>query len=170
VATSNSAATQTRQIGKLTVAITPEGARFTRVFDAPRRLVWEALSKPEHYSHWWGVASQKIVSCEMDFRPGGKWRIVTSGDDGVENAFRGEFRDIAAPERLVQTFEFEGMPGSVMVDSWNLIERDGKTVLDATSRLESGSVEDVQAMLEAGMLDGAAETYDRLEVYALTLA
>jgi uncharacterized protein YndB with AHSA1/START domain len=168
-ATSSDSST-TRQIGKLTVTVTPEGAEFERVFDAPRRLVWEALSKPEHYPRWWGLRSQTMVSCEMDFRPGGSWRFVTRGEDGVEHAFRGEIREVVPLERLVQTFEYEGAPGHVLLDSMTLTERDGRTVMHATSRLEAGSPEAVEAMLQSGMMEGAAETYDRLEELLATLA
>jgi uncharacterized protein YndB with AHSA1/START domain len=160
----------TRQVGKLTVTVTPDRAEFTRVFDAPRRLVWEAMSKAEHYPHWWGPRSQERVSCELDFRPGGSYRIVTRGSDGLEHAFRGEIREVVPPERVVQTFEYEGMPGTVMLDSLTLIERGGKTVLSTTSTLEAGSPEAVAAMLESGMAEGAAETYDRLEEYLRTPA
>src|SRR5262245_40753844 len=129
----------TRQVGKLTVRETDQGVEFRRVFDAPRRLVWEAMSKPEHYPRWWGPRSQRMVSCELDLRPGGKWRFVTAGDDGVEHAFRGELREVVPLERIVQTFEYEGAPGNVMLDALTLTEEGGKTILTATSRLESGS-------------------------------
>ena len=161
---------QTRQIGKLKFTLTPQGADFERVFDAPRRLVWEAMSKAEHYPRWWGPRSQTMASCELDFRPGGRWRFVTRGEDGVEHAFRGEFREIVAPERLSPTFEYEGAPGTVMLDSLTLTEQDGKTLMRATSRLESGSPEALAAMLQSGMADGAAETYDRLEELLDTLS
>jgi uncharacterized protein YndB with AHSA1/START domain len=80
---------------------------MTRVFDAPRRLVFEAHSKPEHLRHWWGPREFTMALCEMDFRPGGKWRYVLRSARG-DFAFRGEFREIVAPERIVWTFEFEG--------------------------------------------------------------
>jgi uncharacterized protein YndB with AHSA1/START domain len=160
----------TKQVGKLTVKFLPDGAEFERVFDAPRRLVWEAMSKAEHYKHWWGPASQVMISCELDFCPGGAYRFVTRGDDGVEHAFRGEIREVVPPERLVQTFEYEGMPGAITLDSLTLTEREGRTLLHATSTLVAGSPEAVEAMLASGMIEGAAETYDRLEEYARTLA
>jgi len=150
--------------------MTPHGAEFTRVFDAPRRLVWEALSKPEHYRRWWGPRSQTMTACHLDFRPGGSWRFVTRGPDGNEYAFRGQIREVVPPERIVQTFEFEGQPGTVMLDSLTLTEQDGKTVMHATSTLESGAPEAVEAMLQSGMAEGAAESYDRLEEYLRTLA
>jgi len=161
---------QTRQVGKMTVTVTPVGVELRRSFDAPRRLVWEVLSSAEHYPRWWGPRSQRIVSCELDFRPGGAWRIVTSGGDDVAHGFRGVIREIAPLERIVQTFEYEGAPGTVMLDTLRLTEEGGRTHLHATSVLESGSPEAVAMMVEAGMVEGAAETYDRLEELVAALA
>jgi uncharacterized protein YndB with AHSA1/START domain len=159
----------TRKIGKLTVSFTDRGAQFRREFDVPRSLLWEALSKAEHMPHWWGVASDTMISCELDFRPGGKWRFVTRGAEG-ENAFHGEIREVLAQERIVQTFEWEGAPGNVMLDAMTLAEQGDRTLMVVHSTLESGSPEAVEAMVQMGMAEGAAETYDRLEAYALTLA
>ena len=159
----------TRQVGKLTVTVKSEReAELKRVFDAPRRLVWEAISKPEHFPHLWGPRRQTMVSCELDFRPGGSWRFVTRDPDGTEYAFRGEIREVVPPERVVQTFEFEGMPGAISVETMTLTESDGKTTLTATSRFDS--VEALEGMLQSGMEEGAAETYDRLEEYLGTLS
>ena len=137
---------------------------MTRVFDAPRDLVFEAHTSCEHMSHWWGPRRYEVGSCEIDFRPGGKWRMVhRSLDGGEEHGFHGEFREIVRPERIVWTFEYEGMPGHVSVDTLTLEEHDGKTTLTATSRFDS--VEDRDGMLQSGMEEGAAETYDRLDEY-----
>ena len=136
---------------------------MTRVFDAPRNLVFEAHSSCEHMSHWWGPIGYKFVSCEIDFRSGGAWRIVHAGPDGEEYGFRGEYREIVRPERIVWTFEFEGMPGHVSVETMTLEEHDGKTTLAATSVFDS--VEARDGMLQSGMESGAAETYDRLDEY-----
>ena len=149
---------------QLTVA-TPSDREIvmTRVFDAPRDLVFEAHTSCEHMSQWWGPRRYEIASCEMDFRPGGAWRIVHRGADGDEHGFRGEFREIVRPERIVWTFEFEGMPGHVSVDTVTFEEHDGKTTLTATSVFDT--VEDRDGMLQSGMQEGAAETWDRLEEY-----
>jgi uncharacterized protein YndB with AHSA1/START domain len=136
---------------------------MTRVFDAPRDLVFEALSSCEHMSKWWGPRKYEVVTCEMDFRPGGAWRIVHRGPEGEIPGFRGEFREIVRPERLVWTFEWEGMPGHVSVDTLTLEEQDGKTALTSTSVFDS--VQDRDGMLQSGMEEGAAETYDRLDEY-----
>ncbi len=136
---------------------------MTRVFDAPRDLVFEAHTSCEHMSRWWGPRRYEVSSCEMDFRPGGRWRIVHRGSEGQEFGFRGEFREIVRPERIVWTFEFEGMPGHVSVDSLTLEEHDGKTTLTAISVFDT--VEDRDGMLKSGMEEGAAETYERLDEY-----
>ena len=136
---------------------------MTRVFDAARDLVFEAHSSCEHMSNWWGPRKYEFASCEIDFRPGGKWRIVHRGPDGDEDGFHGEFREIVRPERIVWTFEWEGMPGHVSVDTLTLEEHEGKTTVIATSAFDS--VEDRDGMLGSGMESGAAESYDRLDEY-----
>jgi uncharacterized protein YndB with AHSA1/START domain len=149
---------------KLTVA-TPSDReiRMTRVFDAPRDLVFDAHSSCEHMSNWWGPRKYEIASCEMDFRPGGTWRIVHRAEGEEDQGFHGEFREIERPERIVWTFEWEGMPGHVSVETLTLEEDDGKTTVTATSVHDSQ--EDRDGMLQSGMEEGAAETYDRLDEY-----
>jgi uncharacterized protein YndB with AHSA1/START domain len=136
---------------------------MTRVFDAPRDLVFEAHSSAEHMKQWWGPRKYEIASAELDFRPGGKWRIVHRGPDGEEYGFHGEYREIVRPERITWTFEFEGMPGHVSVETLTLEEHDGKTTLTATSVYDT--VEDRDGMLQSGMEEGAAETMERLDEY-----
>ena len=137
--------------------------RMTRVFDASRDLVFEAHSSAEHVSRWWGPRKYEVVSTEYDFRPGGKWRILHRGPDGDEHGFRGEFREIVPPERIVWTFEYEGAPGQIAVETMTLEEHDGKTTLTTVS--DAGSKEARDAVLESGMQEGAAETFDRLDEY-----
>jgi uncharacterized protein YndB with AHSA1/START domain len=138
--------------------------RMTRVFDAPRELVFEAHTSCEHMSNWWGPRKYEFASCEIDFRPGGKWRVVhRSQDDEEDQGFRGEFREIVRPERIVWTFEWEGLPGHISVETLTLEEHDGKTTVTANSVHDS--VEDRDGMLQSGMEAGAAETYDRLDEY-----
>jgi uncharacterized protein YndB with AHSA1/START domain len=136
---------------------------MTRVFDAPRDLVFEAHTSCEHMSRWWGPRKYEFASCEIDFRPGGKWRIVHRGPDGEEYAFHGEYREIVPPERIVWTFEFEGWPGNVSVETLTLEEHAGKTTFTATSVYDT--VEQRNGMLESGMEEGAAESMDRLDEY-----
>src|SRR5580765_4824815 len=91
--------------------------KLVREFDAPRDLLFDAFSSCQHVQAWWGQAGSTMPVCELDFREGGKWRFVEREADGSEWAFRGEYREIARPERLVQTFEFEGMPGHVSLET-----------------------------------------------------
>jgi uncharacterized protein YndB with AHSA1/START domain len=136
---------------------------MTREFDAPRDLVFEAHTSCEHMSRWWGPRKYEFASCEIDFRPGGKWRIMHRGPEGEEYGFRGEYREIVPPERIVWTFEFEGFPGSVSVETLTLEEHDGKTTLTATSVYNT--VEERDGMLQSGMEEGAKETMERLDEY-----
>src|SRR5207248_11257168 len=101
--------------GSRTMLTTPSDLEIvmTREFDAPRDLVFEAHSSCEHMSHWWGPRRYEFSSCEIDFREGGTWRIVHRGADGEIPAFRGELREIVRPERIVWTFEWEGVPGHI---------------------------------------------------------
>jgi uncharacterized protein YndB with AHSA1/START domain len=155
--------------GKITLS-TPSDLEvvMTRVFNAPRRLVYEAHSKPEHIQRWWGPRGSTMTSCEVDFRPGGRWRFVLREADGSENAFRGEFRETLEPEKIVQTFEWEGMPGHISVETLTLVEQDGKTTVTSTSKFDS--VEDRDGMLQSGMEAGANESFDRLEEHLATMS
>ena len=130
-----------------------------RVFDAPRSLVFDALTKPELLKRWFGADRSPMVDCEVDLRAGGRWVFVLRHRDGDEMRMRGEYREIARPERLVYTESFDGYPGESLVTAI-LSERDGKTTLTATILCESREIRD--AFLATGMEDGAAETYDRL--------
>jgi uncharacterized protein YndB with AHSA1/START domain len=152
---------------KLTVT-TPSDREIvmTRVVDAPRDLVFEAHTSCEHLSRWWGPRRYEVAECELDFRPGGAWRMVHRSED-EEHVFSGEYREIVPPERIVWTFEWGGAPGHGSVDTLSLEEQDGKTLLTATSVFDS--VEDRDGMMQSGMEEGAAETYDRLEEYLETL-
>lgn len=136
---------------------------MTRVFDAPRDLVFEAHTSCEHMSKWWGPRKYEVVSCEIDFRPGGAWRIVHRGPDGDEIAFFGEYLEIVRPERIVWTFGFEGMPGEPGRETYVFEERDGRTTITSSAVL--GSMEERDALLESGMVEGATETYERLDAY-----
>ena len=160
---------------KLTVT-TPSDRQIvmTRVFDAPRELVFDAHSSCEHVSHWWGPRNYEVVTCEIDFRPGGAWRIAHRAPDyetpvSYETpVFFGEFREIVRPERFVWTFGFEGMPGEPGPETYLFEEHDGKTTL--TSTAEFDTIEQRDALLETGMEEGAAETWDRLDEYLEVLA
>lgn len=144
---------------------TPSDREFvmTRVFDAPRELVFKAYTNPETISQWWGQRASTTIVDKMDVRPGGVWRYIQRAADGTEYAFHGEYREITPSERVVNTFEFEGMPGHVVLDSATFEDLDGKTKLTVISLFDS--VEDRDGMLESGMEAGANETWDRLAEY-----
>lgn len=150
--------------GELTIT-TPSDREIvmTRELDAPRDLVFEAHTSCEHMSRWWGPRKYEVIGCEIDFREGGKWRIVLRGPDGQEHAFRGEYRKIVRPERITWTFEYEGAPGNVGPETLTLEEHDGKTILTTTSLFDT--VEQRDGMLQSGMTEGATETYERLAEY-----
>lgn len=132
---------------------------MTRDFDAPRELVFKAYTDPKNIPQWWGPRGYTTTVDKMDVRPGGVWRFVQRDQDGNEFAFNGVYREIVPPERLVYTFEFEGMRGHVMLETVTFEEHDGKTKL--TDRALFDNVEDRDGMLKSGMERGAAETMDR---------
>jgi uncharacterized protein YndB with AHSA1/START domain len=143
--------------------------RMTRLFDAPRHLVFEAMTKPEHVRRWWGCLSEghSVTVCEIDLRVGGKWRFVHRGPEREYPAFYGEYREIQAPERLVYTEIFEPYPDNGSLVTQLLIDENGKTRLDLTAQYESLEVRDM--VLKTGMEKGAAISYDRLEDVVLEL-
>jgi uncharacterized protein YndB with AHSA1/START domain len=146
---------------KLTAEPGEQQLVLTRVFDAPRELVFRAFTDPELIPQWWGPRRYTTTIDKMDVRPGGSWRFVHRGEDGQEFAFRGVYHEITPPERIVWTFEFEGMPGHISLDTAVFEEEDGKTRLTATSVFQS--VQDRDGMIQSGMEEGAAEGYDRLD-------
>ena len=135
---------------------------LTRLFDAPRRLVFEAMTKPEHVKRWWGILDERysVPVCEIDFRPGGKWRFVGKGPQG-EYSFHGEYREIVVPERVVFTEIYDPFPDAESVVTSVLTEEGGKTRLTATCVYPSLEVRDM--VLKSGMTRGAGLSYDRLE-------
>jgi uncharacterized protein YndB with AHSA1/START domain len=144
--------------------------RMTRLFDAPRRLVYEALTKPEHVRRWWGILGEgySVPVCEIDLRPGGKWRFIGRGPEGDIPAFYGEFREIVPLERIVQTEIFEPFPDAPAVNTMLLTEENGKTRITVTSVYPTKEIRDM--VLQTGMEKGAAISYDRLEEVAQGLA
>jgi len=119
-----------------------------RTFDAPRDEVFAAMTNPDLIPDWWGPHGTTTVVDKMDARSGGDWRYVVKNSDGTETGFRGAYREVTAPERIVQTFEWEGMPGHVSVDT-------------ATSVFHTAEERD--GMLGSGMEGGMNETYERFD-------
>src|SRR3954447_6359100 len=145
-----------------TLKVTTPGDRavvLTRVFDAPRRLVWDAFTKPELLKRWFGPRGWSLAVCEVDLRVGGAWRFVLQGPDGQQMGMRGVYQELAPPDRSVHTESFDEYPGESVV-TMVLAEQGGKTTMTATVRYDSQAVRD--AVVASGMEHGAAESYDRL--------
>lgn len=140
---------------------------ITREFNAPRELVFRAFTDPTLIPKWWGPSDYTTTVDQMDVRMGGIWRYVQRGANGDEYGFRGVFHEIKSPERLVYTFEWEGMPGHILLETVTLEARDGKTIVTDASVFQS--VEDRDGMLQSGMEGGATESWDRLEEILKTL-
>jgi uncharacterized protein YndB with AHSA1/START domain len=140
---------------------------ITRVFAAPRRLVFAAITQPEHVRHWYGPRSLTMKSCEIDLRVGGKWRYVVQAPDGSEFAFSGVYQEIVAPERIVSTELFEAMPGTDYLATVTLHEQEGKTIF--TNHLRYQSQEHRDGHLHAGMEGGMGESFERLDEALATL-
>jgi uncharacterized protein YndB with AHSA1/START domain len=141
---------------------------ITREFDAPRDLVFNAMTDPNLIPRWWGPRNQTTTVDRMDVRPGGKWRFVMGAPDGTKSGFRGEYREVVAPERIVQTFEWEPMAGHISVETATLTDLpDGRTLL--TNRSVFSSKADRDGMVESGMEGGLRETYDRFDEVLATL-
>jgi uncharacterized protein YndB with AHSA1/START domain len=131
---------------------------ITRVFEAPRELVFRAHTDPALIPLWWGPRSTTTIVDQMDVRPGGKYRFVHRSD-GNDYVFHGEFREIVPPERLVQTSEMEGAEGGVL-ETITFVEHDGKTTLTVLDTCPTQEVRD--AILASGMEEGLDESYMRL--------
>ena len=142
--------------------------RMTRLFDAPRQLVFDAMTKPEHVRQWWGQLGEgySVPVCEVDLRVGGAWRFVNRHPKG-EVAFYGEYREITPPGRVVFTEIFEQFPDTVSVVTAVLTEEGNKTRLTATVRYPSLEVRDM--VIASGMSRGAGISYDRLEDLVVSL-
>ena len=132
-----------------------------RIFDAPRDRVFELFTDPELVPEWWGPRGTTTIVDEMDVRNGGSWRYVTRNSDGSETAFRGTYREVSPPDRIVQTFEWEGMPGHVSVDTAVFEDLGERTKLVSSSIFHT--TEERDGMLGSGMEEGMNETYQRFD-------
>ncbi len=144
-----------------TYIASPRGARelvFTRTFDAPIERVWMALTTPEHIPHWWGPHGSTTTVVAMDVRVKGGWRFICT-EAGEQHAFRGEYIELSPYGRLVQTFEYEPIPGTV-IETTTLLAREGVTEMTVVSTFPS--TEDRDNALESGMADGTRQGWERL--------
>jgi len=132
---------------------------MTRVFDAPRDLVFDAFTKAELLKRWFGPRGWSLKVCEVDLRVGGGFRFVLRGPNGREMGMRGVWREIIAPERTVHMESFDDYPGESQVTSV-FAEQGGRTIFTVTGLYPSKEVRDI--VLKSGMEHGAAECYDKL--------
>jgi uncharacterized protein YndB with AHSA1/START domain len=140
----------------------------TRTFDAPRALVWEAMTKPEHVARWWGPREMKTKVERLDVRPGGGWRFIHTAPDGRSIVFHGEYRDVQPPKCIVQTFGVEGMYGGrFIIETMTLEEVGDATRYRVVSHFES--IADRDGMIAAGMERGANDSMERLDELLDTL-
>ena len=142
--------------------------RATRIFDAPRTLVWDAHTKPEHVSQWMlGPEGWTMPVCEIELRPGGEWHYVWRKADGSEMDMRGVFKEIRPPERLVST-ESWGEDWPETINTLAFTEKDGRTTLVATVLYPSREERD--RALGTGMKEGWSISFDRLDVHLQGMA
>jgi uncharacterized protein YndB with AHSA1/START domain len=135
---------------------------MSRVFDAPRELVWKVCTDPALVPQWWGPRYLTTTVDKMEVKVGGVWRYIQKDAEGNEYAFNGVYKEVKAPERLTYTFEFEPMAGHVSLETVTFEALpDGKTRIATTTSFDT--LEDLEGMLQSGMEGGAVESWDRLE-------
>ncbi len=128
---------------------------LTRVFDAPRELMWKLWTEPEHIGKWWGPKGFTLPGCEMDFRPGGTYRFVMRGPDGQDNPFHGVYREIVRNERIVFTAILDNLPGHELLTTVTFADEGGKTKLTVRQTTPPGEA-------GRGQNQGWSETLERL--------
>jgi uncharacterized protein YndB with AHSA1/START domain len=152
---------------------TDEQILITREFDAPKHLVYEAMTTPELVRRWWHAKRGTVTVCEIDLRVGGKWRYVMIAHDGFEVGFHGEYREVVPNERLVSTEVYEGLPAGVSdeeaatLNTTTFTEADGRTTL--TILVQAANKTSRDAIIESGMEDGLQDALDLLEETASSL-
>jgi uncharacterized protein YndB with AHSA1/START domain len=160
------AETRNSQSAQVTLP-TDEQILITREFDAPRDLVYEAWTTPEHVRRWWTAKRGEVTICEIDLREGGEWRYVMVTPDGMEVGFHGEYREIVPNERIVSTEVYEGFPDAEAVNTLTLTERDGRTTLEVL--VQHKTKEHRDGHINSGMEDGMQDAFDLLEDVARSL-
>jgi uncharacterized protein YndB with AHSA1/START domain len=138
----------------------PREIRIERVFDAPRELVWRAFTDSELVAQWWGRGNKLDIE-RNEVERGGHWRFVEHGPEGV-TGFEGRYREVSPPERIAQTFEWDGMPGYVAVNTAEFMDLgDGRTRVVTTSLFHTREERD--GMLSSGMEQGLDQSYEALD-------
>ena len=133
--------------------------RVERIFNAPRERVWRAMTDPKLVAQWWGRGNKLVVE-RMEVEPGGQWRFVEHAPDGVQG-FEGRYREVTPPERIVQTFAWDGMPGHVIVETATLEDLGDRTKFVSVSLFDTP--EDRDGLLATGMEQGMNESYAALD-------
>jgi uncharacterized protein YndB with AHSA1/START domain len=155
--------------GTATVTLpTDEQIQITRVFAAPKHLVYRAWTTPELVRRWWNANRGEVTLADIDLRVGGTWRYVMVTPDGFDVAFHGEFREIVPTERIVSTEVYEGMPEAEALNTVTFTEIDGRTTL--TILVQHASKEHRDAHIESGMEAGMQDALDLLEQVAISLS
>jgi len=156
-------------MSKMTLLAEPGKHELTtsRAFNAPRELVFRAFTDPILVPKWWGLSDYTTTVERMDVKKGGIWRYVQRSTQGEEFWFNGVYHEIVPPERIIFTFEYEGQPGHVLLETLTFTERDGTTTITDSSVFQT--VADRDEMIQAGMESGAAEGWDRFEQLLKTL-
>jgi uncharacterized protein YndB with AHSA1/START domain len=167
--TASNASTDAKNKTTITAPANEPVIILTREFDAPRELVYAMHTRPEHVKRWWGPSYITLSICEIDLRPGGEWRYVFAKGAGPGMTFKGVYREVVPPERLVYTFIFdvEHIRDHPALVTATFEERDGKTTLTQTTRHDTFEARD--GHLNSGMEAGAKETMDRLEELLATM-
>ena len=133
--------------------------RVERIFNAPRDRVWRAFTDPRQVAQWWGRGNKLVIE-KMEVERGGHWRFVEHGPEGV-NGFEGRYREVTPPERVVQTFEWDGMPGHVIIESVILEDLGDRTRVITVSLFHT--TEERDGFLQSGMEQGMNESYAALD-------
>ncbi|MGH8923411.1 MAG: SRPBCC family protein [Acidimicrobiia bacterium] len=144
--------------------------KITREFDAPKHLVYKALTTPELIKRWWSSKRGEVTLAEVDLRVGGKWRYVMVTEGGFEVGFHGEYRELVPNELIVNTEVYEGIPNgeaNAAVNKYKLVEQDGRTTLTVLTTMPTKEGRDM--ILESGMEAGMQDAYDLLEEVAISL-
>lgn len=132
---------------------------ISRIFDAPRELVFKVYTDPSFIVQWWGQKNLKTMVEDIELKSGGKWKFVQSGNDNIKHVFKGFYSEVKYPEKLVYTFESEAGSGHIVQETVTFKEQDGKTILTDTSTFNT--VDDRNRMLLAGFESGVEATMDR---------
>jgi uncharacterized protein YndB with AHSA1/START domain len=141
--------------------------RVERIFAAPRELVWRAITDPALIAQWWGRGNRLVIERDEPVR-GGHWRYVEHAG-GESHGFEGRYAEVVPPERVVRTFEWDGMPGHVALETATLEDLgDGRTRLVSVSLFHTTA--DRDGMLHSGMEGGMAQSYAALDRVLATLA